>query len=325
VVGGPPVIGAPPVVGGPQPLPPRAPPRITNAGGQPAVAQARPLPANLGEPAPVRQEYQPKMPGLEKVSKGPSKSLWMLGGIGAGLAVVGIVGVIWWLLGANGSLVVTYEPSDALVLLDGAEVCTSSPCIVSKVPTGPHRLEIRKDQHESVAKVVEISRDDIYRVAPDPKLKPLINAIAVVIVSDPTDAEVKINGKVVKELGVAGMYSGELAVGETHEVAVSKPGYETWRKTYEPKATDKPMNEFAGPLKRVATKVTFTSTPSGAEVELDGTKVGTTPVTVDTVDSSAIHSVVLRKRCFQDVTHTIVANSGDHTVDRKFTKKAPCN
>jgi hypothetical protein len=135
--------------------------------------------------------------------------------------------------------------------------------------------------------------------------------------------EVKVDGKTVKDLGRRGMYSGELSVGEGHEVEVAKPGYAPWKKTITPGVGDKAINEFAQ-LARQPMVIKFLSTPAGAKVLIDDKPRGSTPFDLEDLDPSVPHTVVFQKACYKDVTHTLLAGSASQDVDKKLEKKPNC-
>jgi serine/threonine protein kinase len=279
---------------------------------RPAVG--RPLPPNLDGPVRSRSpsasapDDEPSSGPSARTRARPSRLKWILIGAGAGLAALLAGAAIAFMALGTGSVQVSYEPGDARVYLDGKEVCVRSPCIVSKLEPRPWTLEVRKDHFEGYVQAIEVPRNEVFRVSPDVKLELVATGVPAVIASDPGDAEVAIDGKVVKALGVADIWSGPLSVGQPHEIAVSKPGYSTWKRAVSPAIADGPLKEFAR-LERVAFKVSFVSTPPGADVLVDDTKIGSTPLTVETLDPSAAHTVVLQKRCFENVTRTLVAGS----------------
>ncbi|HCF60764.1 MAG TPA: hypothetical protein DFS52_22535 [Myxococcales bacterium] len=308
--------------------------RRPTAGAVPALAPARPPPppgarpvlasAQRPQPSPPPSTYKPRMQEAKIVSGDGRKKL-VLVAAGAAAVVVAALALVMMLLGRDGAVFVAYDPPDAKTFIDGVQVCASSACISSKIPPGIHRLEIRKENFVTHVEDVLVPAGDIYRRAPDVKLKPLVVNISAVIACDPADAEIKINGKVVKELGRSGLYSDELTVGETYEVVVSKPGFEPWKRTLQPLPSDKQVNEFAGPLRRMKLVVKFTSTPTGADIIVNGKNLGATPLTVESLDPSATHAVLLRKRCYEDATHTIMPGGGNPTIDKKLEKKTSCN
>ncbi len=302
---------------GPRPSPRSEPSR-------PAIG--RPLPPSFGEP--VRRSHPPEVRFDDEPStrtRRTSRLKWVLIGAGGGLAVLLAGAGVAFLAFGSGSLQVAYDPPDARVYLDGKEICVRSPCIVPKLATRAFALEVRKDHFESYVQNVEVPRNDIFRVSPDVKLKAIITAVPAVIACDPSDAEVIIDGKVAKAMGVRDAWSGPLSIGQPHEVAVSKPGYSPWKKTLSLAAADGPHTEFVG-LKRQPFKVSFLSEPPGADVLVDSAALGASPLTVETLDPSVTHTVVFQKRCFDNVTRTLVAGSPstDVSVALLPAKKRGC-
>ena len=322
------------------PPPRHSNPAIPVAPGRQPAPGARPLPPTLGEPvrpappvvapraapAPAQEAsaYRPRMQEPKVVQGGAKRSKLLVAAVGGGLSLALVAVVALLFMNQDGAVLVAYEPRDATVLIDGTEVCNASPCVANKIRSGLHRLEVRKELFEPFATEIDVPAGDIYRTSPDVKLKPLNLVASAVIACDPSDAEIKVNGKVVKELGRPGIFSGELKVGEAHEIVVSKPGFAPWQKSLTPSASDKNINEFAGPLQPLKLVVKFTSTPDGAEVLVDGKAVGHTPFTIETVDPSATHAVVFRKKCHEDATHTILPGGGTINVEKTLARKSSC-
>jgi hypothetical protein len=69
--------------------------------------------------------------------------------------------------------------------------------------------------------------------------------VPTVLASDPSDAEMRINGEVVKAQGTSGLVAQELEVGRTYELVVVKPGFVPWTKAIRPSAADRSISEFA--------------------------------------------------------------------------------
>jgi hypothetical protein len=165
---------------------------------RPAVG--RPLPPNLGEPGRSRSlsesapDDEPSDPSARARTR-PSRLKWVLIGAGAGLAILLAGAAIAFMALGTGSVQVSYEPSDARVYLDGKEVCVRSPCIVSKLEPRTWRLEVRKDPFEGYVQAVEVPRNEVFRVSPDVKLKPIATEVPAVIASDPADASFRSDDK----------------------------------------------------------------------------------------------------------------------------------
>jgi hypothetical protein len=308
----------PPV--GPPALRPPSRPAVTPADGRapPRIGVAAPNGAPGGF-----KGHQPEL----KVVGSPSRPKWFFPAIAsAAVVVVGMV-VALFLSGGPGTVAVSYEPRDARVFVDGAEVCATSTCFADKVKPGVHVLEIRKEGYEPFKEEIEVASGAIFKRSPDVKLRALVTKVGLVLASDPSDAEVTLDGKVVKPLGRSGIFRSELDAGTPHELSVSKPGYKTWKEKMVPSAEDAKggIDKFAQ-LEKEGFVIELTSTPAGCDVLVDNVKKGQTPLKLDSLDPAKTYSVIFRKDCYEDGTATVLAGSESGKVfDKRLKKKAgPC-
>ncbi|MFN7132924.1 MAG: PEGA domain-containing protein, partial [Myxococcales bacterium] len=333
----------PPIAGGnvPRPappvfsdatLPPTAPsqrPVVTPVGQRPTMAApavraappprvpAGPPPIDLAPPS-LRAHAAP--PPADVVAAPSRKKLVALAGIGLGVLVLGGVAAVS-LMGGSGTLFVAYEPKDATVVVDGVELCSASPCFDSKLAAGPHQLEIRKEGYQPFSRLVEIPRGDIFRI-PEVSLRALETKVSTIIATVPAEAEVRIDGKVVKEQGRTDFYSTEFVAGRPYEVKVSMAGYQTWTQTVTVSADEKLHKEFAQ-LARAEAQIKLTSSPEGATVIIDQRERGVTPLVATDLDPARPHTVVFRKSCYEDATATIMPG-GAADIRKDLVKKPKC-
>jgi hypothetical protein len=70
-------------------------------------------------------------------------------------------------------------------------------------------------------------------------------AIPLTLASDPADAEMRVNGEVVKPLGTPGIFAGLVEPGRSYELVVEKPGYASWTRAVRPASGERAVAEFA--------------------------------------------------------------------------------
>ncbi|MGC4115805.1 MAG: PEGA domain-containing protein [Myxococcales bacterium] len=263
------------------------------------------------------------MPDLEKVedvSTGSNKK-WVVAGVaGAAVVLLAVVGGVF-LLGGKGGILVDYEPVDARVFVDGVELCAAAPCASNDLKPGPHRVEIRRDRYEPVAQEVEVPRGDIYRFGPKVKLKAIIQNLLVTIASEPSDAEIRIDGKVLRPLGSRPPAKSELPLNKPFEIEVTKPGFLPWKKTMTLGETDKPPVDVWAELTKLQMLLKFDSKPTGAKLIIDDKPVGKTPMQVDDLDPSIPHSVLMQKDGYKDASHTILPGTPSNDIVKELEKK----
>lgn len=121
-------------------------------------------------------------------------------------------------------------------------------------------------------------------------------ASRLVVVTEPDDAEVKLDGTVVKKAGTRGFYVGELAVGNEHAIQIHRAGYRPYETRVSARTTDEPL-EVRTALEPMDYAVLVTSSPPGAVVFSGERQLGLTPVSARIPGTST--ALTLRKRCFE--------------------------
>lgn len=135
--------------------------------------------SGLGAPSPFEQAPAPIGPEPTAVTRKSGGHSGILAALAA-VAVLGLLagGVWFFVMGSQpGSIMVTANPSDAIVFLDGEAVPSSSnPMLISNVEPGPHLLEVRRHGFETWATTVTVEPGTNLTVPP------------VVLVAAPTDS-----------------------------------------------------------------------------------------------------------------------------------------
>ena len=127
--------------------------------------------------------------------------------------------------------------------------------------------------------------------------------LTVPVTSDPVGAQVLVNGK-----PLAAPTPTELAglePGKSYDVRVNMKGFHEWKSNLTAKSGDKLEAKLVANEKLVE----VSSTPAGADVMLDGRRVGKTPYTIHKLDVTKPHELALKRAGFVVQTRNI--SSGD--------------
>ncbi|AXI24711.1 serine/threonine protein kinase [Methanofervidicoccus sp. A16] len=206
----------------------------------------------------------------------------------------------------KGFLKIFSTPSDAEAYIND-EYKGKTP-LVLKLDPGNYSVKVTKDGYEGYeTEIVEIETGKIAEI--NVFLKPYG---ILKISSDPSDAEVYINGE------YRGNTPLELKLDPgNYSVKVTKDGYENYETKIEIK-TGK-TTEVNAVLKPYGILKIY-STPSGAKVYIDGYYKGTTPLTVEV--SPGTHTIKIKKDGYKDYSDTVYVSSGDSkTINAKLTSK----
>ena len=130
------------------------------------------------------------------------------------------------------------------------------------------------------------------------KEKPAKPELSIPVSSKPEGAVVAVDGK---EIGPAPTKLEGLDAGKTYSVKVTLKGY----KPFETKLKAKAGATVAATLIALPKWVAVASTPPGAEVFVDGKRVGATPTTLKAIDFAKSHKIDIKKSGFQDETREV--------------------
>ncbi len=163
---------------------------------------------------------------------------------------------------------ITSDPTGAEILADGMPLGTTPIHDVS-LDVGRHTLVVRHDGYEASQHTVAVVPD----APPEPidlKLTPLPGSLNVI--SQPRGAAVHLDDE---PIGSTPLEMPQIPAGE-HSIRVQKGGFETWDATVtiEPGKTARQQVE----LRRLEGDLAVETVPEGAEVFVDGTSIGRTPL-----------------------------------------------
>jgi uncharacterized protein YdeI (BOF family) len=250
------------------------------------------------------------------------------------LLVLGAVGFFLLRGPATGFLLVNVDlPAEArkvmsvtLTSAEGTQTLAASPTgsIVQPVPAGPAVVQVSAEGYEPFTQKVDVlPGQQVTQV--QAALKRSVRTVSLVLSTRPDDAEVKVDGKVLRPKGSQDFLFKDLPAGDSLMVEVSAPGFKPFKKTFAYAETlqVKAMLEAeeAEAPKEVAVRVE--STPAGATIFAGGKDLGVvTPATVKL--SPSVKRVELRLRCYTDAAVDVESpSSGEPSVVKGSLKKIP--
>ncbi|HNS30820.1 MAG TPA: PEGA domain-containing protein [Tenuifilaceae bacterium] len=167
-----------------------------------------------------------------------------------------------------------------------------------RLTAGLYSVEARKDKHHSDSKQLQVRIGESHTLSLHPT--PMQGQLKVTTI--PMDAKIMLDGK---EHGTTPETIRNLLVG-TYSLTLQKTGYGTVTKTItiaDGKTTEVDETLIPG------TKVTIASTPSGANIYVDGQKHGEiTPTTL--ILNPGFYNITLKKNRYLDASKTIEIREG---------------
>ncbi len=197
---------------------------------------------------------------------------------------------------AFASITVKTTPS-ADILINGTKKATGN--YTDRMLTGIYTLKAELDKHYPEERQLIVEAGKAQNISLD--LKPKTGRVD--ITSTPFDAKIKLNGK---DYGTTPTTVRDLLIG-TYTITLEKQGYGTITKTVtiaEGKTTE--VNETLP----TGMEVTIASTPSGAQLTIDGVSTGSTPVTTTLAFGNHILKLLNGKK---EIYETITVTQGGKT------------
>jgi formylglycine-generating enzyme required for sulfatase activity len=200
-----------------------------------------------------------------------------------------------------GHLQVTSAPvSGANVFLDG-EAAGKTPVTLREIAVGNHKVRVEAQRYLPLEQQVDIEgrdRDQQLEVT----LQPAWAEISVS--SEPSGAEIMVDDEVV---GTTPM-TAEIIQGK-RQLRVRLDGYKTWQQDLTVTA-GKAQNIADIKLQKADAIVALTTTPSGANVTVDGEFQGLSPIKMALSPGKA-HTISMFKQGYGAATRQVTVNSGD--------------
>lgn len=229
------------------------------------------------------------------------------------VAAVGVVAALWLLSrGGSGTLSVEATPPDVEVLINDEKVADRTPFIRDLDP-GSYVLTVRKAGHRDLVRPVKIVAGQVD--AEVLVLEPLGGTASVAVRASPSGLAIWLNGvdtgkKTPSTL--APLTAGDYAIDLKQEGEIV---YTTTVKLHDAAAELVEVD-----LTRIPPVLEISSDVPGAEVWIDGKKLGTAPVRADKLAPGPVNVQVRKPRC-ESVVETVELKPA---VTRKITLTPRC-
>lgn len=224
-----------------------------------------------------------------------------------------------------GSVTVRSYPSVATAILDGLSSQTT-PCTFHNIAPGSHILKVSKDGYGDYTTTVMVNAGKTTQVtAYLTKIEPTKGELY--ITSIPQGGNAYVGGSY---YGTTPLIVSDLSPGY-YSVKLEKAGFESWNENFYVEAgeTTDVSHTFSTTPTETPTKtpdtgsVAVSSEPAGAQLFIDGTYQGQTPITVSSV-KEGVHTVLLRLDGYADWQIKVQVDSGrEETVDATLSPLPP--
>jgi len=255
--------------------------------------------------------------------KGSGKAV-LFGGLA--LLVLLVAGVVGFLMSrpSTGYILVDLQgvPAEARgrvqVLLDTQPIAVDKggTTVVREVTAGQVMVVVSAEGYKTFTSTEEVAEGKgVTRV--NAVLESLERKASLVINTTPADAEVSVDGKVVRPQGKTGTFIKNVPVtGAEWVVEVTAPDHRSVSKTVQVSG-DEPVEVTLALEPLVAqVSVTVESKPAGATIFVDGKELGqVTPATI--VVPASARALELRKKCYDDAKLTVPQTGGDASASLK--------
>jgi serine/threonine protein kinase len=319
-----------PPAGGPPMLSPAgsSPPNRGPASAAPTTPSLPPLGARPPPPPPppANRQAQEADPDDEEPSERPqgrSKAV-LFGGIGAvALVVMGMVGFLLTRAPALGFIMVELPPGvagKATVLLNTQQAPVSNGVVLQQVTAGPVVVAVSAEGYKAFTQTVTVEEGtQVTRVSA--QLESLVKTVSMVLATVPQDAEVKLNGKVIRAQGSQDAFIKDLPSSDEMVIEVRAPGFKPHQQKFSPPTGSEPL-QMTVRLEPAELAVRVESEPEGATILASGKELGaTTPAVVKL--PAGVKQVTLRMKCFDDAELAVPSASGETPVLKGALKKQP--
>ncbi|WP_224244168.1 serine/threonine protein kinase [Hyalangium gracile] len=309
------------------------PPMLSPAGmqGNAAGHGARPAPQvpapPIGTPSPTPAAKTPGRADKDEPGQrsGPNRMV-LFGGIGAAvLVVLAVVIILATRSPASGFIMVELPPQlkgKAQVTLNAQPATANNGVVLQPVPAGPVVVAVSAEGYKAFMQTVTVEEGtQVTRVVPE--MESLVKSVSMVLATVPQDAQVTLNGKVIRAQGSQDAFIKDLPATDEMVIEVRAPGFKPHQQKYTLPAGSEPL-QVTVRLEAAEVAVRVESEPSGATILASGKELGfTTPATVRL--PPGVKQVTLRLKCFEEAELPVsLASSGDGPpVVKGALKKQP--
>jgi len=206
-------------------------------------------------------------------------------------------------LSGRGTLGIDTDPEGARILLNELELAQTTPAEIP-VPAGVNRLQLLKNRYQELDTVLRVRKDE--KLILDLALKPAWADLTVT--TGVSNARIYLDGKQLASgsLSLTGISKG-LEPG-TYDLRVELDKHRPFQKSL--RLNPAGVENINAKLTPITGSLNVRSTPPGADIMLDGQKVGQTPYQKDLMIGD--YEVVVDKKGFKEETRRF--SIGDGTV-----------
>jgi hypothetical protein len=248
----------------------------------------------------VRVEKEPEREAKPAGLLGQNR-LVIFGAIGAVVVALFLVAVLLMTRAPATGFIMVEVPSQlkgkAQVTLNGQPANVSDGVVLQPVGAGPVIVRVSAEGYSAFMQTVNVQPgQQVTRVVPT--LESQVKSVSVVLITTPQDAQVKLNGKVVRAQGAQEAFIRDVPASDEMAIEVSAPGFKPFQQKYAPPAGSEPLQVTAR-LEPAELAVQVESEPAGATILASGKELGhVTPALVKL--PPGVKQVTLRLKCFED-------------------------
>jgi serine/threonine protein kinase len=246
------------------------------------------------------------------------------------IVAVGGAGAAWFFVKqqppSTGRVVLDVSPPEARgrvrLTVDGADLGVPGHWpVVQSVRSGKVEILASADGFKPALVEATVSRGN----APTSVLVALQRAATMArftVLPEPDDAEVRLDGQVVKRSGSRGSFVGELVPGQEHRLQIRRAGYRPLDTKVSARSAEEPV-ELRTALEPLEFGLAVTSTPPGAVVFSGERLLGVTPLATRVPATAS--ALTFRKRCFEtaQVPLRLPEQPGPRVPVRAVLRKVP--
>ncbi|GAB7017053.1 PEGA domain-containing protein [Methanogenium cariaci] len=217
----------------------------------------------------------------------------------------------------TGSLNINSQPEGADIYVDGRFVA-ETPHLVTNLAPGSHTVRLHKAGYDEYATTVTVNagQQTPLTVTFTPQ-KPTLGSIEVG--STPGGSSVYLDGKYMGQTPAGGSLDLTSVREGSHTILIRHTDYQDYTQTVYVKGgsvvTVNPhlTPNAPSPVPDTTGQIVVSSTPTGAEVLLDNTFQGITPVTLSDIPAGS-HVVTVKQTGYTDASQTVTVTGGQSTT-----------